>query len=782
MARKNIQGITIEIGGDTTKLQTALKGVESKLKDTQYALKDVNKLLKMDPGNVELLTDAISGTKDKLDTLKDAQEQMVAAGKVDTAEYDALQREIIETEQQLGNLTDEMKNFGSVSAQQLANAGEKVKDVGDKMQTVGTALTKYVTTPIVAVGTASVAAFNEVDEGLDTIVKKTGATGDALTDMEDRAKNLATTIPTTFKTAGAAVGEVNTRFGLTGQELEDLSAKFIKFADLNDTDVSSSIDNVQAAMAAFGMDAYDAADALDIINKAAQDTGVNVSKLTSDMTSNAATLEEMGMGFNTSAGFLANLNKNGLDSSAVLTGMKKALQNATKNGKSMESELQRMQVAIKGAKTETDAMKIATELFGSKAAPALVKAVRDGRISFNEAANSVTNWVDSIDNTFEATQDPIDSLKTSLNELKIVGLDLVNAAAPFIKEFANTVKTAVSNIRSWWEGLSPMVQQTIIKAAAIAAAVGPVLVVVGKITSAVGGLMAYAPKIVGVISSLSPAISGVVSVAKAGLSGVIGLISAHPVVAAITGVVAGLVLLYNKCEWFRDAVNALWEGIVNAAKAVGEALKKTFQDKFDNIKAAYEKHGGGMKGVAAAIMQGIKEKITFGFDLINNLTGGKLDGLKDKVHSVWNGITDFFRNALEKIKSFFSFQWELPKIKLPHFSIQGQFSLNPPQVPHLAVEWYKKAMQDGMILSSPTILPAANGSMRGYGDAGPEAVVGVSSLRNMINSAVAAAMPKGGAARNLTVILEIDGQKFARAEVPYIDEEVTRRGVQLATT
>ena len=112
MARKKIQGITIEIGGDTTKLQTALKGVESKLKDNQAALKDVNKLLKLDPGNTELLTqkqqllgDSIKATEEKLQTLKDASEQAAAAmadgDEKAKSEYDALQREIIETEQNM---------------------------------------------------------------------------------------------------------------------------------------------------------------------------------------------------------------------------------------------------------------------------------------------------------------------------------------------------------------------------------------------------------------------------------------------------------------------------------------------------------------------------------------------------------------------------------------------------------------------------------------------------------------------------------------------------------
>ena len=159
--------------------------------------------------------------------------------------------------------------------------------------------------------------------------------------------------------------------------------------------------------------------------------------------------------------------------------------------------------------------------------------------------------------------------------------------------------------------------------------------------------------------------------------------------------------------------------------------------------------------------------------------GSIWDGIKSKAESVWKGITDFIHNAIEKIKSFFKFEWELPKIKLPHFKIEGKFSLNPPQVPHLSIEWYRKAMENGMILTSPTVLPSANGGYRGFGDAGPEAVVGVSSLKSMISSAVNAAIPKGSAVKSTPLVLAIDGKEFARIEVPYIDAEYQRLGVKL---
>ena len=756
MARKKIQGITIEIGGDTTKLQTALKGVENKLKDTQAALKDVNKLLKLDPGNTELLTqkqkllnETYDATKDKLKTLETAAEQMreqMENGADVKDEYDALQREIIETEQQLKGLTQEMKNFGSVAAQQIAAAGTKVKELGDKMQKVGTSMTKYVTGPIVAAGAASVAAFNEVDEGLDIIVKKTGATGDALKDMQDRAKNLATSIPTDFATAGTAIGEVNTRFGLTGQELEDLSAKFIKFADLNDTDVSSSIDNVQAAMAAMNVGTDAAGDFLDILNKAAQDTGTDVNKLTQDLTANATALREMGMGYNTAVGFLANLNKQGVDASSVMTGLKTALKNATKDGKSMGQAMKELMGKIKGAKSETKAMQIASELFGSKAGPAMAKAIREGRLSFDEFSNAVQNAGGSIDNTFEETLDPIDQFKTALNELKIVGMELVEAAAPMIKELANTLKTLFANIRGWWESLSPIAQQAVIKIAAIAAAVGPLLIVIGKVTSAVGSIMEFAPQLTGMITTI-----------KTALSGLWATLAANPillVVAAIAALVAAFAYLWNTSEDFRNFWKNLWENIKVIAKTVGDALVSAWKTVTDTAVKLWT----GLKDNLASIWDGIKSKAT----------------------AVWDGITGFIHNAIEKIKSFFRFEWELPKIKLPHFKIEGKFSLNPPQVPHLSIEWYRKAMENGMILTSPTVLPTANGGYRGFGDAGPEAVVGVSSLKSMISSAVSAAMPKNTASGNMTVIMELNGTEFARATMPFMDAETKRVGVKLA--
>ena len=676
MPSNRIKGITIEIGGDTTKLSKALSGVDKDLRNTQNSLKDVNKLLKLDPGNVELLrqkqgylTDAIDQTKKKLDTEKEALRQLAEAnGDKPTEEQKALAREIAETEKKLESLEDEYKEFGSVAAQQLKQTGEKMKEVGGKISDVGTGLTKNVTAPIAAVGAASVAAWTEVDEALDTVTTKTGATGEALADMQERAKSIATTIPTSFQSAADAVGEVNTRFGLTGQELEDLSTQFVKFAELNGTDVTQSVDSVQAAMAAFGVETESASDVLDILNKAGQDTGVSVTQLAADLTTNAVALQEMGFGINDSAGLLANLNKNGLDSSAVMGGLKKALQNATKDGKTMDEAMADLQKSLAGAKTDTEAAQAAMELFGNKAGPAIATAVRDGKLSFDEAANAVTNWGDSVTNTYTETQDPLDSLTTTMNTLKTIGADIVDTSGPLLEKALGGLRDVVKDLSEKWGSLDTDQQQAIITFALVAASIGPILVGVGNLITAVGTITSTIGAISGAITAAGGLVPAITALATTVAPFLIGG-------AIVAGIIAAVVLITKHWDEIKAGAQALFEKM----REVWENIKTTVTDKIESAK-------------------------------------------------------ETVRNAVEKIKGFFNFSWSLPHINLPHFSIEGEFSLAPPSVPHLAVSWYKKAYDQPIMFTRPTVVPTAAG-LKGFGDgAGAEVVLSERKLRAIAGS------------------------------------------------
>lgn len=659
---KNIKGITIEFNGDTTKLGKALEGIRKDARGVDAQLKQVDKALKFNPKNTELLAQKqqllgqkVDLTKKRLDALREAQAKMDADPSVDktSQDYTELRREIIVTESQLKNFTKRLKEVENIKFKQV---GEQFQKVGGKIESVGKGMSKYVTAPIVGGAAASVAAWKEVDEGLDIIVQKTGASGKALEGMQDSAKTLAQTIPVSFEEAGSAIGEVNTRFGVTGKELEDLSGQFLKFAQLNGTDVSTSIDQVQKAMAAFGVPAEEAGGMLDVLNKVGQDTGVSMDTLTQSLVTNAPALQAMGFTANKAATFLGQLEVSGVDSSKVMTGLQKALVNGAKAGKSMPEVMQEIQQSIVGASSETEAMNAATELFGAKAGPAIATAARNGSLDFQALAASVTDAEGSLDSTFENTLDPADKFTLALNSLKVTGYDIADTVFKYLNPALEKLSGWLRDLAAKWETLSPQTQKAILVAAGIAAALGPVLIFIGKVATGIGSIITLIPKL---------------GAAFTFLTGPVGI-----VIGILAALVAAGVLVYKNWDKIKAAAKKLKEFVTATFKAMKDSVKKTFSD------------------------------------------------LKDAMLAPIRAARDAIKKIIEKIKSFFDFDFKLPDLKTPHFSI------DPPGwsigdllhgvIPDLNVDWYAK----GGIFRSPSII--------GVGEAGAEAVLPIDRLQGML--------------------------------------------------
>jgi len=963
LAGGRIKGITVEIGGDTTKLETSLRSVNTEIKNTESKLKDVNKLLKMDPGNTNLLSQKyktlqqeIGTTKEKLNTLKEAAkqaEQALKDGTISQDQYDALQREIAETEQSLKNLEQEYKNFGSVQAQQVAAAGEKMKEFGGKVEDAGKSLTTKVTLPLVAFGTAGVASFAEVDKTMQLTNKTMGNTEEQAELLNKAMKEAAAN--STFGMKDAATATLNfARAGLTAEEAAAALAPAMNLAAGEGGNLDTVSGGLVATINGFHGSFDDASHYADVFAAACNNSALDVDSLSHAMSVAAPIFSAAGYNVNDAALYMGIMANNGIDADKAANSLKTGLARLISPAKEGAEKMAELGISVTNADgsmkssvqiqkelhdafsklSESEQIAAASAIFGKNQMAPWLALINTAPEEVGELDAALANCAGTTDEMAEAMMSgfggSLEKLKSSID---VLVTSIGEALAPTILKVTEFIQGLVDKFNA----LTPAQQQTIVKIGMLAAALGPLLIVVGKVISSIGTIMTWAPKIVSGVQN----VIGIGGKLMGGLKALWGVIAANPIiliVAAIAAAVAAFIHFWNTSEEFRafwiglwesikavaqtviDAIvnfftvtlpeafnsfiaffQGLWEGVKSfftgiwdgmkeivstawetiknvvqvAIMAIGEffntaltiitlpfqfiwqnckeiittaweaikgaistaltaigtaittawetvktatstafeavktvlttvwtaiqtafttvltairtavttaweAIKTATTTAFNAVKTTATTVWNGIKTAVDTVLNGIKTAVTTAWNtvktttttvfnavksaastawnaikttittVINSIKSGISSGLsaiQSTVSSILNGIKNTFTNAfnnvwsfvqgiVNKLKSVFNFQWSLPQIKLPHFSISGSFSLNPPSIPHFSVQWYKKAMNNGMILNSPTIFGMSRNKLLGGGDAGPEAVVGVQSLMDMIQSAV----------------------------------------------
>lgn len=355
----------------------------------------------------------------------------------------------------------------------------------DSLGSIGKTLTATVTAPIAAAAAASVAAFNTVDSALDDVAIRTGATGDALAGMQSIASDIATSMPVEWGDVGAAVGEINTRFGLTGEELDSLSRDFLRFSRINNQNVATSVDNVSRLIAGFGLEASDATSVLDMLNVVGQQTGMDVGQLTDALATNSGTFAAMGLSAEEAASFMSQASLAGLTTTQSMTGLRSAINYASNEGLDLADVFELVS-------ENADDTGLMMDVFGSRAGAAIGNAVANGTISLTDFSSTLGDFGGSVQRTFDQTIDPLDELTTTLNSLKELGYELVDAFGPTIQMAADTAIPVIHAVTDAWSALDPEAQQAIIRIALVAAAVGPLILLASKFVGAfqtIGGAL-----------------------------------------------------------------------------------------------------------------------------------------------------------------------------------------------------------------------------------------------------------------------------------------------------
>ena len=718
-----IKGITVEIGGDTTGLEKSLKSVNSTIKNTQSQLKDVNRLLKLDPSNTELLSqkqrilkDAIGSTKEKLDALKDAQaqaKQQLENGDLGQDKYDALQREIIETEQELRRLQEEAAATSTALAK-IDEAGKKIEAFGDSVTSAGQAIMPA-SMAVAGLGAAAVKTASDFDTSMSKVAAVSGATGEDLDALREKAREMGAKTKFSASEAADAMNYMAMAGWKTGDMLEGIEG-IMNLAAASGEDLATTSDIVTDALTAFGLSAQDSGHFADILAAASSNANTNVSMMGETFKYCAPIAGALGFSAEDTAEAIGLMANAGIKSTQAGTALRTIMNNLTGeiklSGKALGDvtiqttnadgsmrDLSDILADCRGAfsqLSESEQAAAAEALVGKNAmsgflalmnagegditklssaidhcSDTFVKTVDGAIIPMSQALEEGIDWIEEYNGVSEqmaaVMQDNLSGQLTILkSQLQELAISFGEMLMPAIRKIVSKVQAFIDKLN----GMSESQRKAVLTIGLIIAALGPLLVILGTVISKVGAAMQGFVKLATGVRKLGVAVkagSGFFGKLGAALGGISGPVLA--IVAVIAVLVAAFKHLWDTNEEFRNAITAIWEGIVSKIQAFCQgitdrlnALGFDFGSIIDVLKALWDGLCQYLApvfetafNVVSTVLGAVLDVITGLLDVFIGLFTGNWsqmwEGIKEIFSGIWNAIVKLFSNRLESIKT-----------------------------------------------------------------------------------------------------------------------------------
>ena len=634
--------LRIKINNETA----ALEKSKAEIEKNKTALEQMQAESKAAADKTESLTDKVKRQESELSDLKDRYKEVAATQGKNSDEAKALAQEITELS---GDLKDNKKRLDDAgeAADDFDQSLKKAEKGGISAFTValGNLAAKAIAGVIQGLknmGSAVVDAYKEFDVGADNVVKATGATGAAADQLKKSYKNVAKSVVGDFGDIGSALGEVNTRFGYTGQELEDTTAQFLRFADITGTDAVTAVQLVSRAMGDAGIDAGDYSAVLDDLAVAAQASGISVDKLTEYLTKYGAPMRALGFDTKESIAIFSQWEKAGVNTEIAFSGMKNAISKWSAEGKDAKQEFQKTLDTIAAAPDIASATTLAIDAFGKKAGPDLADAIQNGRFEFSEFMDIIGGSAGTVTKTYEETQSGADKIKLAMQNLRAEAGGLAeNFASQFSPQIEKAIETIGNVAEKVFSGIQTVFQWIIDNGDTIAA-------VITGIATATAAYLAYTTALQIMTNGWKSLVivQKAVAAAQAVMNAVMNANPIGLIIAAVAGLVAAFVVLWNKSEKFRNFWIGLWEKIRSVAEPIIKALSEWFAKAWDKIKEVW--------GNVSAWFADVFDKIKKTFEPVGKIISGYFEMGWKNIKVVWDLAVKYFKTIWENIKLVFS--------------------------------------------------------------------------------------------------------------------------------